>query len=204
MMKKTLIYATVLYASCNVYAEPAVGVFANLPVYNFQAGITKPVAFEMFVFTKKKLNSATIFSTFQMQEKGVFNVACCFDLVDLNPVSVEKILNKYSFDDTLVDSVKGIKGYQYVYNVSYSKQANNKLQKLLMKSHGLDTDIPYLMPAIEIKLLSDESIKGLVSTTPYKIELVKKHVKGSVQKDFYNFNVDGNRTTFSVPLQTGG
>lgn len=125
-MKKILIYIIVLYASCNTYAEPMVGVYANLPVYNYPAGVMKPMASEMLIFTAKRLDRAATFSIFQTQEKGTFNVACCFDVVDLNAVSTDKLLKKYYFDISFSELLKGIKGYQYAYNVRYSKQAGNK------------------------------------------------------------------------------
>jgi hypothetical protein len=126
MIQKILIYPVVLYITCYAYAEPMVGVYANLPVYNYPAGVMKPMASEMLIFTAKRLDRAATFSIFQTQEKGTFNVACCFDVVDLNAVSTDKLLKKYYFDISFSELLKGIKGYQYAYNVRYSKQAGNK------------------------------------------------------------------------------
>lgn len=202
-MKKILIYIIVLYASCYAYAEPMVGVYANLPVYNYPAGVMKPVASEMLIFTAKRLDRAATFSVFQSQEKGTFNVACCFDVVDINAISTDKLLKKYYFDISFSELLKGIKGYQYAYNVRYSKQAGNKWQKILMQSYGLESSIPYLMPAAEIKILFDDLVKNPISTEPFKIELSEKYIRGNVNRESYHFSVDGQKINFSVPLQTG-
>lgn len=194
-MKKAWALSALLM-STQVFAAPATGIFASVPVMN--SG--KVVTVETLLFVDQKLDKATVFSSLQQQESNTYNVACCVEVADLTPLDINAVIAKYSVDPDFADEVKGIKGYKFAYRTRYSKTDINSTQKTLISSGSSAHPIPYLMPAVEAKIMAD-SVKSSFKAGDSNVKLQDKTRNGA---DVITFTVDGKKSVFTIPAQTGG
>ncbi|WP_255992283.1 hypothetical protein [Chitinolyticbacter albus] len=199
-MKTIILFITLLSSVCFADVNPATGVIASLPIHDGGGG--KFITIENLVFTNKRLTRPTLFSSFQQQESDTYNVACCVEVADLAPISLDELKNKYSTDIVFTNIVNNIKGHQFIYRSRFQKKNQNAWQKLLIESQNEDA-IPYVMPAIE-GVVMQNTIKNTftIGKTIITIDTPRANSKHSV--DIYTFTVNGKKTTFTTPLQTGG
>lgn len=194
-MRKILALGALLACS-HVFADPAAGIFASVPVMN--AG--KVVTVETLLFVNQKLDKATVFSSLQQQETTTFEVACCVEVADLTPLDLNALVAKNSVDPDFSGEVNGIKGYKFVYRTRYSKTDINSTQKTLIESGNSAHPIPYLMPAIEAKIM-EHTVKSTFKAGDYVVKLQDK-TRGD--SDVMTFTINGKKSIFTIPAQTGG
>lgn len=182
--------------ACSAENMPAVGLLELVPVVGKDMHVQ---ARPSYVFTNTKLSSSTIFTGLQTHGT-VTSAICCFEVSNLNAISVTAELSKYSYDPDFVAHMKSIKGYSYVYA---SHPAPKALWNPFMKNITPDVRDPMDSQIFSAPVIAATIRKDLIPETfevnQKKVSL-KTDYKKNPDKGVYTFIIDGQRTSFSEEL----
>lgn len=152
-----------------------------------------------YVFTTTKLASPTIFTALQSQGASTSTI-CCFEVTNLNQISIATELSKYASDQDFVTHMKSIKGYKYIYE---THPATKSLWNQFMRDITPDARDPmdaqlFSAPVIAATIRKD-SVPATFEVNHNKITLRTDYKKNSAL-GVYTFTIDGQKTTLSEEL----
>lgn len=98
-------------ASCRADNSAVVGLLEQVPVMTSALKVT---ARPTYILTAQKLSAPTVFSGL-IGEGDTSSVACCFEVRNIAPTTLDAELAKYGKDPEFAERMKSIKGYRYIY-----------------------------------------------------------------------------------------
>lgn len=101
----------IVSASCRAGDFPIVGLLEQFPIAPNGA---KVIARPVYIFTNARLTTPTVFTGLQVGGK-LMSAMCCFQVRNLTPLSMANEISTYRADTDFAETMKGIKGYAYVY-----------------------------------------------------------------------------------------
>ena len=179
---------------CSAENMPAVGLLELVPVVGKDMRVQ---ARPSYVFTNVKLASPTIFTG--LQSHGTLTSAiCCFEVSDLNAISITAELSKYSYDPDFVAHMKSIKGYSYVYA---AHPAPRGLWNQVMRNITPDVRDPMDSQIFSAPVIAATIRKDLIPET-FEVNQKRASLKTDHKKNMgvYTFIIDGKKTSFSEEL----
>lgn len=190
------VFITAVSVGCSAENAPTVGLLEIVPVVGKDMRVK---ARPSYVFTTTKLASPTIFTALQSQEASTSTI-CCFEVTNLNAISITAELSKYAYDQDFVAHIKSIKGYKYVYE---ARPAAKSLWNQFMRDITLDTRDPmdsqlFSAPVIAATIRK-ESVPDTFEVNHNKITL-KTDYKNNSTLGVYTFTVDGQKIILSEEL----
>jgi hypothetical protein len=191
----SLFFATVS-AGCSAENIPAVGLLEIVPVVGKDMRVN---ARPSYVFTTKKLTSPTTFTALQSQGKFASTI-CCYEVSNLNPVSIATELSKYSYDLDFVAHMKSINGYKYIYQ---TQPTTKSLWNQFMRDITPDTHDP-----MDSQLFSAPVIAATIRKDSLPATFEADHNKITFSTDYknnstlavYTFMIGGQKITLSEEL----
>lgn len=189
-------FIAIVSAGCSAENVPAVGLLEIVPVVGKDMRVkVRP----SYVFTTTKLASPTIFTALQSQEASASTI-CCFEVTNLNPVSVTTELSKYSYDQDFVTHMKSIKGYKYIYEThTAAKILWNQFMKDITPESRDPMDAQLFSAPVIAATIRKDSVPDTFELNHNKITL-KTDYKNNSALGVYTFTINDQKTTFSEEL----
>lgn len=190
-----VLFAT-LSTGCSAENVPAVGLLEMVPVVGQDMRVK---ARPSYVFTNSKLSSPTIFTALQSDDTSSSTI-CCFEVTNLDAISIATELSKYSYDQDFVDHMQSIRGYKYIYAIHpAAKSSWNQLMRDIT---------PETRDAMDARSFSAPVIAATMQKALIPNTFEVNHSKITIRTDFkkktdlavYTFVVDGQKTTLSEKL----
>lgn len=147
---RRLVLATVtaLAGAICFAAEPSVvGVLEYVPVMNDGPRV---IARPTYIFTDRKVVAPTVFSAL-VGTGATLTVACCFEVKNTTPTSLDAELSKYGRDSYFVERMKSVKGYRYIYMAESTddKRRWTPLMKDQVRNAAVpDNGTPFTAPVV--------------------------------------------------------
>lgn len=190
------VFITTVSVACSAENAPAVGLLEIVPVVGKDMRVK---ARPSYVFTTTKLASPTIFTALQSQGASTSTI-CCFEVTNLNSISITTELSKYAYDHDFVNHIKSIKGYKYVYE---TRPTTKGLWNRFMRDITPDTRDPMDAQLFSAPVIAATIRKGSIPDTfeanHNKITL-KTDYKNDSTLGVYTFTIDGQKITLSEEL----
>lgn len=194
-MKKFLFILTLplLHVACVAQEPPIFGFVEQIPVLNEDQKI---VAKPLYLFTDRQVTAPTVFSALRPTQSAI-NVACCFEVADLTPLSLQGELKKYASDENFAPLFKGIKGYRFIYKARpVSKEKWSPAMKAAMVDMADPSDlVPFSMPIIGATF--PRAIIPATFQVNGKSIGYRTSYPANSEKVVYVFTMDGRRIEFS-------
>lgn len=134
-------------AGCHADTLPVVGLVEQIPVMSDGVKVSaRPV----YILTAQKLAAPTVFSGL-VAGGATSSVACCFEVKNITPTSLDAELAKYGKDPEFAERMKSVKGYRYIYAAQPTpdKQRWTPLMKTLMENAAhADDGSPFSAAAV--------------------------------------------------------
>jgi len=137
-MKNRRLFALLVLAcaSCHANDLPVVGVIEQVPVMADGVNVS---ARPIYVLTDQKLSGPAVFSALQ-GFGSILTVACCFEVANTAPTSLDAELAKYGKDPEFAAHMKSIRGYRYIYTAQ--PKADKRHWTPLMKTLARNASDP--------------------------------------------------------------
>lgn len=137
-MKNRRLFALLVLACASCHADdlPVVGVIEQVPVMADGVNVS---ARPIYVLTDQKLSGPAVFSALQWFGSNL-TVACCFEVANTAPTSLDAELAKYGKDPEFAAHMKSIRGYRYIYTAQ--PKADKRHWTPLMKTLARNASDP--------------------------------------------------------------
>lgn len=183
-----------LCASCHADNLVIVGLVEQIPVMNDGVKVS---ARPLYILTAQKLSAPTVFSG-MVPGGSKSSVACCFEVKNTTPTSLDAELAKYGKDAEFSERMKSVKGYRYIYVARpiADKQRWTPLMKTLAENAANPEDGSPFSAAV----VATQFDKPIVPNT-FTVDGTKVTFESSVDKKtgrlVYRFTQGGNKVEFS-------
>lgn len=195
-MNKKLFPALVIFACASCLADnlPLVGLVEQIPVMN---NGPKVIARPTYILTAQKLSAPTVFSG-MVPGGSKSAVACCFEVKNIAPTTLDAELAKYGKDPEFSERMKSVKGYRYIYvaQPTADKQRWTPLMKTLAENAANPEDGSPFSAAV----VATQFDKSIVPNA-FTVDGAKVTFQSSVDKKtgrlVYVFTQAGSKLEFS-------
>lgn len=195
-MKKYLFFplSALACAGCHADGLPITGIVEQIPVMADGATVSaRPV----YVMTDQKLSAPAVFSGLQ-GVGSTLTVACCFEVRNTAPTSLDAELAKYGKDPEFAAHMKSIKGYRYIYiaQPSSDKQRWTPLMKTLARNAANPDDASPFSAAAVAAQFDKPTLPASFSANNVPMTLQVRTDK-KTGRTVYAFTQGGNKVEFS-------
>lgn len=195
-MNKKIYPALIALACAGCHADdlPVVGLVEQIPVMSDGVKVSaRPV----YILTAQKLAAPTVFSGL-VAGGATSSVACCFEVKNITPTSLDTELAKYGKDPEFAEHMKSVKGYRYMYTAQPTpdKQRWTPLMKTLMDNAANPGDgSPFSAAAVATQF--NKPVTPNAFTVGGTAVSLQRRTDKKTGRLVYEFTQAGNKVEFS-------